>query len=254
MPMISSSGSPDGTEALVSDLDAVVVGSERSHRLPVDVVHPAFTETLSRCNSAGPVPPADGSCHGGLVAHELAIVALDGCMASAVADVLQVANGMVLRGGGSPVVSVRVATPSGGDATGFGRTAPCRPIAGRAGQRGRGGAAADPRRTGRLAGRAPRSDRVDEKPCRRRCSADVAQTPATNAPPRRWWQPLNRHCVPRHLGAGWAAEHTVGRVRRLRRRCGHSALRLAVLLEPRISVVHQPHWFPQQKVPNGRRR
>ena len=54
------------------------------------------------------------------MAHELAIVALDGCMAFAVADVLQVANGMVLRGGGSPVVSVRVATPSGGDATGFG--------------------------------------------------------------------------------------------------------------------------------------
>ena len=34
------------------------------------------------------------------MAHELAIVALDGCMAFAVADVLQVANGMVLRGGG----------------------------------------------------------------------------------------------------------------------------------------------------------
>jgi hypothetical protein len=182
MPMISSSGSPDGTEALVSDLDAVVVGSERSHRLPVDVVDPAFTETLSRCNSAGPVPPADGACHGGAVAHELAIVALDGCMASAVADVLQVANGMVLRGGGSPVVSVRVATPSGGDATGFGRrTDPCRRIPGRAGQRGRGGAAAVQRRTGRLAGRAPRSGRVAEKPCRRGCSADVAQTPATNA-------------------------------------------------------------------------
>ena len=166
-----------------------------------------------------------------------------------VADVLQVANGMVLRGGGSPVVSVRVATPSGGDATGFGRrTDPCRRIPGRAGQRGRGGTAADPRRTGRLAGRAPRSDHVDEKPCRRRCCADVAQTPATNAPRRRWWQPLNRHCVPRHLGAGWAAEHTVGRVRRLRRRCGHSALRLAVLLEPRISVVHQPHWFLNRKL------
>ena len=41
----------DGTEALVSDLDAVVVGSERSHRLPVDIFHPAFTETLSRCNT-----------------------------------------------------------------------------------------------------------------------------------------------------------------------------------------------------------
>jgi hypothetical protein len=62
------------------------------------------------------------------------------------------------------------------------------------------------------------------------------------------------HTVPRHLGAGCAAEHTVDRVRRLRRRCGHSALRLAVLFEPRISVVHQPHWFPEQKVPNGRRR
>ena len=92
-----------------------------------------------------------------------------------------------------------------------------------------------------------------EKPCRRGCSADVAQTPATNAPPRRWWQPLNRHGA-QTPGAGWAAEHTLGRVRRLRRRCGHSALRLAVLPEPRISVVHQPHWFPQQKVPNGRRR
>jgi hypothetical protein len=67
----------------------------------------------------------------------------------AVADVFQVANGMVLRGGGSPVLSVRVATPSGSDATGFGRrTDPCRPIPGRAGQRGRGGAVADPRRTG----------------------------------------------------------------------------------------------------------
>ena len=55
--------------------------------------------------------------------QELAVVALDGCMASAVAgvlDVLQVANGLVLRGGGSPVFSVRVATPSGADATGFG--------------------------------------------------------------------------------------------------------------------------------------
>ena len=129
-----------------------------------------------------PFTPADGSCHGGAVAHELAIVAVDGCMASAVADVLQVANGMVLRGGGSPVVSVRVATPSGGDATGFGRrTDSCRPIPSRAGQRGRGGAAAVQRRAGRLAGRAPRSDRMAEKPCRRGCSADVAQTPATNA-------------------------------------------------------------------------
>ena len=55
--------------------------------------------------------------------QELAVVALDGCMASAVAgvlDVLQVANGLMLRGGGSPVFSVRVATPSGADATGFG--------------------------------------------------------------------------------------------------------------------------------------
>jgi hypothetical protein len=92
-----------------------------------------------------------------------------------------------------------------------------------------------------------------EKPCRRGCSADVAQTPATNAPRRRCWQRLNRHCA-QTPGAGWAAERTVGRVRRLRRRCGHSALRLAVLFEPRVSVVHQPHWFPQQKVPNGRRR
>ena len=77
--------------------------------------------------------------------------------------------------------------------------------------------------------------------------------PQRTPPPRRWWQRLNRHCA-QTPGAGSAAEHTVGRVRRLRRRCGHSALRLAVLPEPRISVVHQPHWFPQQKVPNGRRR
>jgi hypothetical protein len=77
--------------------------------------------------------------------------------------------------------------------------------------------------------------------------------PQRTPPPRRWWQPLNRHGA-QTLGAGWAAEHTVDRVRCLRRRCGHSALRLAVLPEPRISVVHQPHWFPQQKVPNGRRR
>jgi len=59
--------------------------------------------------------------------------------------------------------------------------------------------------------------------------------------PRRWWQRLDRHCA-QTLGAGWAAEHTVGRMHRLRRRCGHSALRLAVPPEPRISVVHQPHW------------
>ena len=168
-------------------------------------------------------------------------------MAFAVADVLQVANGMVLRGGGSPVVSVRVATPSGGDATGFGRrTDPCRPIPGRAGQRGRGGAAADPRRTGRLAGRAP--DLIMWM--KSRAAEDVLlmsrKHPQRTPPPRRWWQRLNRHCA-QTPGAGWAAEHTVGRVRRLRRRCGHTALRLAVLPEPRISVVHQPHWFLNRK-------
>ena len=57
------------------------------------------------------------------MAHEFAIVALDGCMASCVTgvlDVLQVANGMLIRGGGFPAFSVRVATPSGVDATGFG--------------------------------------------------------------------------------------------------------------------------------------
>ena len=94
----------------------------------------------------------------------------------------QVANGMVLRGGGSPwsrsgwrLRPVVMRPDSGG--------VPIRadPSPGRAWQGGRGGAAADPRRTGRLAGRAPRSDHVDEKPCRRGCSADVAQTPATNA-------------------------------------------------------------------------
>ena len=177
----------------------------------------------------------------------LAIVALDGCMAFAVAGVLQVANGMVLRGGGSSVVSVRVATPSGGDATGFGRrTDPCRPIPGRAGQRGRGGAAADPRRTGRLAGRAP--DLIMWM--KSRAAEDVLlmsrKHPQRTPPPRRWRQRLNRHCA-QTPGAGWATAHTVGRVRRLRRRCGHTALRLAVLPEPRISVVHQPHWFLNRK-------
>lgn len=70
--------------------------------------------------------------------------------------------------------------------------------------------------------------------------------PQRTPPPRRWWQPLNRHCA-QTPGAGWAAERTVDRVRRLRRRCGHSALTLAVLFEPRISVVHQPHWFLNRK-------
>src|SRR4029077_17423522 len=71
----------------------------------------------------------------------------------------------------------------------------------------------------------------------------MSRNPPLRTPPRRrCWQPLNRHCA-QTPGAGWAAEHTVGRVRRLRRRCGHSALRLAVLPEPGISVVHQPHWF-----------
>jgi hypothetical protein len=247
MPMISSSGSPDGTEALVSDLDAVVVGSERSHRLPVDVVDPAFTETLSRCNSAGPVPPADGACHGGAVAHELAIVALDGCMASAVADVLQVANGMVLRGGGSPVVSVRVATPSGGDASGFGR----RTI--------RADASLAELGNVDVVVLPPFSDGLDDLlaahpdlvvSLKSRAAEDVLlmsrKHPQRTPPPRRWWQRLNMQCA-QTPGAGWAAEHTVGRVRRLRRRCGHSALTLAVLPEPRISVVHQPHWFHNRK-------
>jgi hypothetical protein len=137
------------------------------------------------------------------VAHELAIVALDGCMASAVADVLQVANGMVLRGGGSPMVSVRVATPSGGDATGFGRhTDPCRPIPA---ELGNVDVVVLPPILDGL------DDSLDAHPdlivsLKSRAAEDVLlmsrKHPQGTPPPRRWWQRLNRHCA-QTPGAGW---------------------------------------------------
>jgi hypothetical protein len=143
-----------------------------------------------------PFTPADGSCHGGAVAHELAIVALDGCMASAVADVLQVANGMVLRGGGSPVVSVRVATPFGGDATGFG----CVPI--------RADASLAELGNVDVVVLPPFSDGLDDSLAahpdlivwlKSLAAEDVLlmsrKHPQRTPPPRRWWQPLNRHCA-----------------------------------------------------------
>src|SRR4029453_11872041 len=130
------------------------------------------------------------------------------------------------------------------DEAGYMRAAPARSPAGVGTPSG--GTAADPRRTGRLAGRAP--DLIVWM--KSRAAEDVLlmsrKHPQRTPPPRRWWQPLNRHCA-QTPGAGWAAEHTVDRVRRLRRRCGHSALTLAVLFEPRISVVHQPHWFLNRK-------
>jgi hypothetical protein len=45
--------------------------------------------------------------------------------------------------------------------------------------------------------------------------------PQRTPPPRRWRQRLNRPCA-QTPGAGSATAHTVGRVRRLRRRCGHT--------------------------------
>ncbi len=55
--------------------------------------------------------------------NQVVILALDGCMASCIAgvlDVLHLANTWLVRAGGEPVFSVRVASPAGTDVLGFG--------------------------------------------------------------------------------------------------------------------------------------
>ena len=146
-----------------------------------------------------------------------------------------------------PVFSVRVATPSGGNATGFG----CVPI--------RADASLAELGNVDVVVLPPILDGLDDSLAahpdlivwlKSLAADDVLlisrKHPQRTPPQKRWWQPLKRHCA-QTSGAGWAAEHTLGRVRRLRRRCGHSALRLAVLPELRISVVHQPHCFLNTK-------
>jgi transcriptional regulator GlxA family with amidase domain len=55
--------------------------------------------------------------------NDVVVLALDGCMASCVAgvlDILRLANGLSTTAGGGPIFAVRVATPSGDEVIGFG--------------------------------------------------------------------------------------------------------------------------------------